>query len=378
MDKKENSKIRLLIVEDSAFMRTAYKKMLTHEEIEIIDYATNGRDAVKKAIELNPDIITMDIEMPIMSGYEALIEIQKFQDTPIIMVSSLTAEGAKMTIDCLNQGAIDFIPKPSSSKDIPNMKDDLINKILTIGTNNKLKNRIVRRQVLNTQSHDAKHNFTSHRLKSLEETTQRLNKISKEHNSRPSKNLDFTPKIVMIGISTGGPLALQTVIPQLSKNFPVPIIIIQHMPPNFTKSLAQRLDSVSEISVKEAENEEFLKPGTVYFAPGGRQVSFKGLKILVHDDTPPKELYKPSFNVALKAAIENWKEKILAVVMTGMGYDGTREMTNLYNMGGYNMSQDIDTCVVAGMTGSAINANVVHQIQPLDKIGTTLNKLLQV
>ncbi len=385
-------KIKVLVVEDSAFMRTAIGKMLNNSQIEIVDYAVNGQVAIEKIEKLKPDVITLDIEMPVMNGLQFLETIKETNNIPIIVVSTLTTQGAETTIEALELGATDFIAKPDSISKISEMKDELLNKVLILGEKNSLQNRIIRRQNIKRQSHFEKGTENEHplvRQTEKEKETQKdernvflkfekVSSLKKDDDANLNKNskLTFTPKVVVIGISTGGPVALQTLIPGLKKDFPVPIVVVQHMPPNFTQSLANRLNSLSEINVKEFEDNETLQAGTVYFAPGGRQIAFKGLKVKIHDNTPENELYKPSFNVTLKSAMENWNEKIVAVVMTGMGHDGTDMMKKLSSIGGYNISQDTKSCVVSGMTSSAINADCVNSIVTLSNIAGTLNKII--
>lgn len=402
-------KIRVLVVEDSAFMRTAISKMLVHNNIEIVDYAINGKIALEKIEKLKPDVITLDIEMPIMNGIQVLENIHENNKIPILVVSTLTKQGAEITIDALELGATDFVTKPDSINKISEMKEELLNKILLLGEKNSLKNRIIRRQNIKNQNkkHDgtdfqidliSANNNSQKTLKSIEtfprntsenkelQNSQSFSKSYKNkeeelsetvQTNRSRSKLTFIPKIIIIGISTGGPVALQSVIPSLKKDFPLPVVIVQHMPPNFTKSLANRLNSISQINVKEIEDNESLQSGTVYFAPGGRQISFKGLKVKIHDDTPEDELYKPSFNMTLKSAMDNWNEKIVALVMTGMGHDGAEMLKKLSDLGGYNLSQDPATCVVAGMTTSAIKLNSINRVIGLNDIANSLNNLLK-
>lgn len=367
-------KIRLLIVEDSAFLRSSYQRLLSDvDTIEIIDTAKNGEEAVEKAIVLKPDVITMDIEMPVMNGLDAVSEIMDKMPTSILMVSSLTSNGAEATIEALNRGAVDFIPKETAFAKISSMKEDMVAKITKIGSNTSIKNRILRRTNINKESSQGSGRVT----KTITET-----KPSKE----PSETLDYKTKnrelptktkikAISIGISTGGPISLQKLLPKLSKNINVPIFVVQHMPPNFTKSLADRLDKVSNLKVKEAISGELIENGTIYFAPGGMQMLVSKNKIVITEKKPDNELYSPSFNISLGSQIHNYGDNILAIVMTGMGNDGTNAMKKLHEVGGYNIAQDPDTCVVSGMPSSAIKGGIIHKIVGLDEMHEVINSI---
>jgi two-component system chemotaxis response regulator CheB len=367
------SKIRLLIVEDSAFLRSTYEKILSDiSSIEIVGAAKNGKEAVEMAKSLSPDVITMDIEMPVMNGLEALKIIMQDNPIPTLMVSSLTKEGAEATIEALNLGAIDFIPKETAFSKVSNMKDDMVEKITTIGGNSSIKNRILRRTVLNKESSNKSTSFSVDKL-----TTRKTTNDDQNHSNILEKELPKRSKLkaISIGISTGGPISLQKLIPNLSPNINIPIFIVQHMPPNFTKSLAERLDKISNLKVKEAENGETINGRTVYFAPGGYQMLINHGKILITDKKPANELYSPSFNIALGSQIHYYGNAILAIVMTGMGNDGTIAMKKLSEIGGYNIAQDPNTCVVAGMPNSALKAEVINRIEPLENIASSINSI---
>ncbi|MDC1067930.1 chemotaxis response regulator protein-glutamate methylesterase [Candidatus Kapabacteria bacterium] len=370
-------KIKLLIVEDSAFLRSTYQKLLSDsKEIEIVDTAKNGKDGVEKTILHKPDVITMDIEMPVMNGLDAVKEIMKVQPTPILMVSSLTKEGADATMEALSRGAIDFIPKETAFSKVSTMKDNLIEKIVKIAGNTGLKNRILR--TTNITKENRNHDSIDNNVKKTVASESNSVKKGKSSNyNLAEREIPTKSKInaISIGISTGGPLSLQQVIPFLSENIKVPVFIVQHMPPNFTKSLAERLDGTSKLKVKEAESGEIIEGGTVYIAPGGKQMLIGNSKIVITDKKPEKELYSPSFNIALGSQVHCYNKKILAVVMTGMGSDGTIAMKKLQEIGGYNISQDPDTCVVAGMPSSALNAGIINEMLPLDKIAPFINKI---
>lgn len=388
-------KIRVLIVDDSAFMRATLSKMLaTNDKIEVVGTAQDGRVAVEKALTLNPDVITMDIEMPVLNGIDATKEIMEKCPTSILMVSTLTSEGAELTIDALHNGAIDFITKKAAFTDVHGMKEELINKIIEVGTNDSLRNKVKRGIQLNKnlkvqKNKDGANESTSaaplferriastpHANISSPNTGSRFGSVSSE---RTSEGKAGNIKLVCIGISTGGPISLQKVIPRLPSNFPVPILIIQHMPPVFTKSLADRLNNLSKISVKEAENGDVLQKGCAYLSPGGRQMELSRSGVLkISDGKDPNQLYNPSVNITINSAIDQLNGSILGVIMTGMGHDGQEALTRLHQLGGYVIAQSVDTCVVAGMTESVINAGAANEVVDLEKIADRICKHLNV
>ncbi|MCX6147572.1 MAG: chemotaxis response regulator protein-glutamate methylesterase [Candidatus Kapabacteria bacterium] len=367
-------KIRVLVVDDSSFLRTAISKFLTNEETEVVGTASNGREAVQKAKELKPDVITMDIEMPEMNGLEALKIIMKEIPTPVIMISTLTKEGADSTIEALSLGAVDFIAKKPAFSEVQGMKSEIVDKVTKIGKENK-----------NNQKRNTSFSLTSPRNNDLtNKPSINLNEAKKSpfisrtigSKNKPNPN-DI--KIICIGISTGGPITLQHVIPYLSKSFPVPILIVQHMPPMFTKSLANRLDSLSELKVEEAKDGDRLIQGMVYIAPGGMQMRVNRFgKIVVNNIKPEAEIYEPSFNVLLESAIQAYGKGVLGVIMTGMGSDGTNLLSDLSKLGGYVIAQDPTTCIAYGMPSSAIKANVVDEIVSLDNIAQAICNVFKI
>ncbi len=298
--------IKVLVVDDSAFMRRAITSMLQEDpEIKVIGTARDGLEAVQMVQELKPDVVTMDVEMPRMDGITALKEIMQKCPVPVIMVSSLTTEGAKVTIEALELGAVDFIPKNLAelSVNIVKIKGMLIDKIKTIG-----KRGIVKRKPVVKPS-EPKIEVPKIEMPKTRVTTER--KVG----------------IVSIGTSTGGPKALQEIIPKLPKDFPVPVVIAQHMPPNFTKPFAERLDQLSQLSVKEAEEGEPIKPGIVYIAPGRGHMRIKrrGIETYVSISEDKEEfIYRPSVDVLMMSVAECYPGRTLGVILTGMGNDGAK------------------------------------------------------
>jgi len=242
------------------------------------------------------------------------------------------------------------------------MRQEILAKVKEIGSNSNLRNLINRNKLLQR--------MTSSEIDARIEENSKLYKL--RPGTKPKKE---SIKAVNIGISTGGPEALKHVIPLIPGNFPVPIFIEQHMPPGFTKSLADRLDRSSELKVKEASDNDIPEPGNVYFAPGGKQMVMTKRQRIIVTDNPADSLYKPSVEVTMNSLLESYNNQVVGVMMTGMGSDGSVSYTKLSSSGGYIISQDVDTCVVAGMVKAVISANAANEIQPLDNIANALCSL---
>ncbi|MCS7164358.1 MAG: chemotaxis response regulator protein-glutamate methylesterase [Thermodesulfovibrio sp.] len=342
--------IKVLVVDDSAFMRKAITAMLQEDpEIKVIGTARDGVEAVQMVQDLKPDIVTMDVEMPRMDGITALKEIMNKYPVPVIMVSSLTTEGAKVTLEALELGAVDFIPKNLSelSVNIVKIKGMLIEKIKTIA-----KRGIVKRKPP---------------IRNLE------TKIETPKIEIPKTRVSTERKvgIVAIGTSTGGPKALQEIIPKLPKDFPVPVVIAQHMPPNFTKPFAERLDQLSQLSVKEAEEGEVIKPGFVYIAPGRGHMRIKrrGIETFVSISEDREEfIYRPSVDVLMLSVAECYPGRSLGVILTGMGNDGAKGCRKIKETGGRVFAQNEESCVVYGMPRAVIEAGIADKVIPLEEM----------
>ena len=342
-------KIRIIVVDDSAFMRRAITMMLEDEpDFEIVATASNGEDAIKSILELKPDVVTLDIEMPGISGLEVLERIMSEYPTPIIMISSLSTEGAKETIKALELGAVDFIPKSLSyvSLDIIKIKELLVEKVRSIGSRKKSILKIF-----------------AHRKKLLPVLDMN------------SKSVGRKIRFVTIGISTGGPRTLQEVIPRLPKNFPRPVMIVQHMPPKFTKSLADRLDNMSEIKVKEAEHGEVIRSGCVYIAPGGLHMLLKKNHANINvtlTDKPSDSLHKPSVDVMLNSVVDIYGSQVLSVIMTGMGKDGLKGSQEVHRKNGKVLAENEDSCVVYGMPKAVVDAGIADRVIRADGIAEAI------
>jgi two-component system, chemotaxis family, protein-glutamate methylesterase/glutaminase len=345
-------------------MRKSLQIMLGSDpDMEIVGQAKDGKEGVEMAKRLDPDVITLDIEMPVMDGLKALEIIMKERPTSVLMVSSLTTEGADATIKALELGAVDFIPKEMSyvNVKIQDIKDDLIRKIKTI----------VQRKIISR---------TIQRLRAITGKTDR-DRDAIAPAPPPSK---LPPKIgykaVMVGVSTGGPLSLQKVVPELSiSKLKIPIFLVQHMPPKFTRSLAERLNDMSEVEVKEAEHNEIVRGGVVYIAPGGKHMRVRsggGEERIDVGDKPEEALHRPSVSVTMESVLDVYGKHTLGVMMTGMGRDGADAFDRLKNLGGHALAQDESTCVVYGMPKAVVDAGAADTVLTLDRIAPTINEIV--
>ncbi|QZY56770.1 protein-glutamate methylesterase/protein-glutamine glutaminase [Crassaminicella profunda] len=350
------NKIKVLVVDDSAFMRKVISDIITlDKELIVIDTARNGKEAIKKINEFSPDIVTMDVEMPIMDGITALKTIMQKSPLPVVMLSSVTKEGAEATLKALELGAVDFITKPTNifKMNTEDMRIQLTEKI-------KMASRVnVSIQCIHP----------SRKVKSI------------SNRSAPYKQNSRLKKIVALGTSTGGPRALQDVIPYLPKDIPASIIIVQHMPAGFTKSLAERLNNLSAINVKEAENNDRLLPGYAYIAPGGYHLKIikasSDYKISLTKEAPVSG-HRPSVDVMMNSLAYLELDNLVGVIMTGMGSDGAVGIKNIKQKSGYTIAQDEATCVVYGMPKSAVNLGCIDEVVPLQDIAETITKIVGV
>jgi two-component system chemotaxis response regulator CheB len=354
-------KIKAVVVDDSAFMRKSLSIMLESSgEIEVVATARDGIEGVEMVKTKFPDIVTMDIEMPRMDGLTALQKIMKEHPTPVLMVSSLTTEGAKDTLKALEYGAVDFIPKELSyvNVNIIKIKEDLVAKVKAIVSQKSLSLRLQRIQ-----------NLSSNKLTSTAAPKQ-------NYSGRTIPQIGY--HAIALGVSTGGPMSLQKVIPMLSKKLSIPMFIVQHMPPKFTKSLAERLNGLSEVEVKEAEDREIVRGGVVYIAPGGFHMTVEKMgnspSMISISGTPSDTLHRPSVDVMLNSVIKVYGKYALGVIMTGMGRDGADAIKELKIKGGYSIVQDEDSCVVYGMPKAVVDAGYADLVLPLDNIANAINK----
>lgn len=367
------SKTRLLIVDDSVFMRTTLTKILTTPDIEIVGTAKNGKEGVELARKLNPDVITMDIEMPIMTGIEALQEIMSSNPIPVIMISSLTSEGADATIEALSLGAVDFVTKKQAFNEMFSMKEELIGKILAMRNNPLLDNKMHRRNKNEPLEGKSIALNITERL-AARQNEKKIQSVVGNRKRPQAKDIE----IIGIGISTGGPVALQSLMKRLPGNLPVPILISQHMPPYFTKTLSQRLNSLSQLEVVEASDGDVLLPGKVFVAPGGYHITVSKKMLIQVSQEPKNEIFKPSVNVMMTSIAEIFGPKSVGIIMTGMGNDGMLGLRKLHEKGGYVISQDIESCVVAGMPKSVIENGIADEIQSLQDMPLAIASLFNL
>ncbi|PLR87450.1 protein-glutamate methylesterase/protein-glutamine glutaminase [Bacillus sp. V33-4] len=362
-------KINVLIVDDSAFMRKLIQDFLSESpRIHIAGTARNGEDAIKKIRDLKPDVVTMDIEMPVMSGLEALQQIMKENPVPVVMLSSTTRDGAENTMLAMQYGAIDFIQKPSGSisLDLHKVKEDLIEKVLHASKAN-----IKQAAKLSSSGNNSIHSVADY--SKIELTGQDC-----RQSNRFSKWNQVGKKMICIGTSTGGPRALQQVLTRLPARIAAPILIVQHMPAGFTKSLASRLDSLSEIQVKEAEAGEIIRNGVAYIAPGGYHLKIKavGTSLAVQlDQTAPHGGHRPSVDVLFESVSHITDYSKVAVIMTGMGSDGSMGLAALKKHGTVKaIAESQETSIVFGMPKAAIATKLVDEVQSIENIAETIMK----
>ncbi len=371
--------ITVLVVDDSGFFRRRVCELLsTDPRIKPIGTASNGREAVEKAIELKPDVITMDYEMPVLDGISAVREIMQKAPVPVLMFSSLTHEGARVTLGALEAGAVDYLPK--NFEDISRRPEELAKalceKVIEVSRS--------RRGALTSVSRPAarmvetRRPLTSRPARPAPTTSSVGLKPDLAAKpvvaAKPSKPNPRHFDLVVIGTSTGGPMALQTVLTQLPANFPAPLLLVQHMPAAFTAAFAERLNSLCKIQVKEAQDGDLLKPGLALLAPGGKQmvVDKRGncVRILPGDE---RLNYKPCVDVTFGSAANAIKGKILGVIMTGMGADGRDGCRMLKEHGATIWSQDEDSSVIYGMPMAVAKAGLSDEVLNLNDIGFRLS-----
>lgn len=354
-----SKQVKVLVVDDSTFMRGALVRMISKDpRFVVIDTATNGKEGVEKANLLRPDVVTMDVEMPVMNGIEALAEIMKTSKVPVIMISTLTEAGAETTIKALELGAVDFVPKAFGDKErnIFRGAEELYEKLLAAA---------------GVDAGGAGYTQTSAPVLPRP--------VSNPMQSAPtlSSSARVSARVVLIGSSTGGPKALQTLVETLPANLPVPVIIAQHMPPQFTLALAKRLDETCKIKVVELTDNMPMVPGTVYISPGGLHTRVSGSTCKVTEDKG-ESLYKPSVDVLGESVLQSFGKNVLAVMLTGMGNDGMKEFVKLKAAGAHVIAQNRESCVVYGMPKAVVEAGAADDVLSIEQIGPRIASLLGV
>ncbi len=352
--------VKVLIVDDSIFMCKALSRILEKDpDIKVVGVANDGEDGVKKVKELDPDIVTMDVEMPKMDGLTALGIIMKESPRPVLMVSSLTKEGAETTVKALSLGAVDFIPKELYHSDVAGINLDKIEKQLL----EKVKAIAAKKGTISRISSKFSSSLSS---STSAPTAEKPAEVSIKRAFSGVAKAD----IVAIGVSTGGPTALQSILPLLPDNLPVPIVVVQHMPAAFTAALADRLNSLSKITVKEVSDGEKLKAGYAYIVPGAfhLQVKRSGGPVASLSEEPKDSVYRPCIDITFSSIADAFGGRSLAVMLTGMGHDGLKGAKAIKNQGGRLIAQDEATSVVYGMPKAVAEAGIVDKVVPLDKI----------
>jgi len=367
--------VKVLVVDDSGFFRRRLKEILAADpNISVVGTASNGREGVDQALALRPDVITMDYEMPMMDGITAVRHIMQKCPTPVLMFSSLTHEGARVTLDALDAGAVDFLPKnfEDISRNPASVQKLLCEKIHHIARSNR-RFAVAPSVAPATPASAATAPATARpAARPVAPSSAPASHAATAPASPPPKRKHY--RLVAIGTSTGGPVALQRVLTQLPANFPAPLVLIQHMPAAFTKAFAERLDKLCRISVKEAEDGDQLRPGLALLAPGGKQMMVDGrgtVKILPGDE---RLNYKPCVDVTFGSAAKAYADKVLAVVLTGMGADGREGARMLKQVGSQVWAQDEASCVIYGMPMAIAKANLADAIYGLDDIGRHLTE----
>jgi two-component system chemotaxis response regulator CheB len=374
---------KVLVVDDSSFFRRRVTDILNKDpQLEVVGVAINGQEAVEKAILLKPDVITMDIEMPVLNGIAAVEKIMAQCPTAILMFSSLTHQGAKSTIEALEAGALDFLPKKFS--DIAKNSDEagslLRQRVAQLAKKRGLTRRSLSSSIPPRVSRTASNQSALNTRRSLTSTESKVAEAYsiKSITSPLIKASGKTYKLLAIGTSTGGPVALQKILSQLPQDFPLPIIMIQHMPATFTNAFASRLDSLCKINVKEASNGDVLKAGCAYLAPGGRQMVITGTenaaKIKIIDDNSAKITFKPCVDVSFGSAAKVFSGNVLGIILTGMGADGREGARMLKTRGATIWAQDEETSVVYGMPQAVTVAGISQLSLPLEAISSALLK----
>ncbi|PHX37883.1 chemotaxis protein CheY [Pseudomonas sp. NZIPFR-PS5] len=383
--------VKVLVVDDSGFFRRRVSEILSSDPtIQVVGTATNGKEAIEQALALKPDVITMDYEMPMMDGITAVRHIMQRCPTPVLMFSSLTHEGARVTLDALDAGAVDFLPKnfEDISRNPEKVKQMLCEKVHSISRSNRRFGGYISTPAAapaaapsaSTPAPRSTSAAPSPSRSAPAPAPARTAAPAPQHHAPASHHHAPTSaapkrkayKLVAIGTSTGGPVALQRVLTQLPANFPAPIVLIQHMPAAFTKAFAERLDKLCRISVKEAEDGDILRPGLALLAPGGKQMMVDGrgaVKILPGDE---RLNYKPCVDITFGSAAKSYSDKVLAVVLTGMGADGREGARLLKQSGSQIWAQDEASCVIYGMPMAIVKAELADAVYSLDDIGRHL------
>ncbi len=341
--------VKVLIVDDSSFFRKRLTEIIDADpRLQVVATAANGQEAIDQFQAVRPDVVTMDLEMPVMDGITAMRKIKALRKTPILMLSTWTTEGAKTTLDALDAGATDFLPKrfEDLSSDRSEAQKKLCQRIYQLASG-----------------------FHASLEAPLQPRPAVVSKPREQH---------LKPSLVAIGTSTGGPIALQKVLTQIPASFPCPILMVQHMPATFTPSFAERLDAQCKIRVKQAEHGEAVLPGTAYLAPGGQQMLLKGRpgRFYLHiEEGDPSQTYKPCVDLTFNSIARICPAETLAIILTGMGSDGRDGCQTIKQLGGTIWAQDQQSSTIYGMPMAVAKAGLADKILDVTDIGRQLAEL---
>jgi two-component system chemotaxis response regulator CheB len=345
-DEPKESRIKVLIVDDSAFMRVALSRIIAHDpDFCVVGTAACGTEALQKIVDLDPDVITLDVEMPGLNGLDTLRRIMTECPRPVIMVSSATVESAEITFNALAAGAFDYVPKQlsSTSLDILHIGEDLVAKIKAAAGSWHSRDRL-----------------------------DLLRKPPRAADSPARAASHSTPTIIALGVSTGGPKALQEMLPTLPADLAVPILVVQHMPTGFTAPFAKRLNSLCAVSVCEASHGEVIQPGAVYLAPTGFQMTVdrpsNSRMVISLSIKPENQLHVPSVDVMMRSVASAFHSQAMGIILTGMGTDGAEGMKAIHREGGLTVGQDEASCAVYGMPRVCAEMGILDRVVPLSQI----------
>lgn len=361
-----NRPIRVLVVDDSAFMRKVLTGIISADpQLQVCGEARDGRDAISQLESLKPDVISMDINMPHMDGLQATEVIMSSNPHPVLIVSSESREGAEVTLKALQLGAIDFVSKPSSGIDfdMSSVKDELCRKLKMAA-----KVRVVRTATRSSPQQSGA--ATPPVVAKPEAPSSGARSMGSTNGARAAGKFP----IVVIASSTGGPATLMKLIPDFPADFPGAVIIVQHMPGNFTPQFSKQLAEVSAIKIKEAESGEIVLPGQLYVCPGSHHLRVSATGRIVLDDGPRISGYRPCADLTLESVVAYSGANALAVILTGMGNDGSRGVQTLKSAGGHVIAQDESTAIIFGMPQEAIKTGAVDQVLPIESIYAAIEK----
>lgn len=371
--------LRVMVVDDSALYRQLVKNVLRNvPDVQVVGLACTGMEALAKIPELQPDLLTLDVQMPDMNGLELLREIKKRRlGVKAIMISSLTAQGARVTTDALLAGAFDFIQKPNSPDAETNRK--LLDELLTEKIKAFQESRSTKMPDRKPVSAPSKSIESKEKVAEVDLSIGTVNTVHMPSSSTLHSGSGRIDAVV-IGTSTGGPLALREVIPKLPSTLGVPVFVVQHMPQGYTKSLADRIGEMSQLPVQEAANSMIVEPNRVYVAPGGLHMGIerqRGKHWISTSDSPPEHNCRPAVDYTLRSAAQAYSGRLLVAILTGMGRDGTEGCRLVRQLGGSVLAQHPEGCVVYGMPKAVVEEQLANRVVPLEKMASWIVRMLE-